>query len=139
MPFEEKLAWIMAAVSAVAYAVYLTLLLGQAGPTPLAEVAYVPIMLWSIGAAVVVAIVLRIVAAALAPEDAGQKDQRDREINRFGDHTGQSFVVIGGIAACVLAMAEADQFWIANVLYLAFVLSAVLGSLTKIAAYRKGF
>ncbi|MFB9889044.1 hypothetical protein [Planobispora takensis] len=139
MPFEEKLAWIMAAVSAVAYAVYLTLLLGQAGPTPLAEVTYVPIMLWSIGAAIVVAIVLRIVAAALAPEDAGQKDQRDREINRFGDHTGQSFVVIGGIAACVLAMAEADQFWIANVLYLAFVLSAVLGSLTKIAAYRKGF
>ena len=32
-------------------------------------------------------------------------------------------------------MLDIDQFWIANVLYLGFVLSAVLGSLAKIAGY----
>ncbi|WP_433256000.1 hypothetical protein ACQPYK_16050 [Streptosporangium sp. CA-135522] len=139
MPFEEKLAWIMAVVTTVAYATYLTLLLGRTGPTPLAEVPYVPTMLWTIGAAILASIVLRILVSALAPQDAGKKDQRDREINRFGEHAGQSFVVVGGVAACGLAMAEADQFWIANVLYLAFVLSSILGSIAKIVAYRRGF
>ncbi len=139
MPFEEKLAWIMAVVSAVAYAVYLALMLAATGQTPIPEVPYVATMLWSIGGAILASIVLRVVASALAPQDAGKKDQRDREISRFGDHVGQSFVVIGGIVATVLAMARVDQFWIANVLYLAFVLSAILGSFTKIAAYRRGF
>ncbi|MBB2913004.1 hypothetical protein FHS43_004299 [Streptosporangium becharense] len=139
MPFEEKLAWIMAGVSTAAYATYLTLLLVRAGSTPLAEVPYVPAMLWTIGAAILAGIVLRVVAAAMAPQDAGQRDQRDREINRFGEHAGQSFVVVGGVVACVLAMARVDQFWIANVLYLAFVLSAILGSVAKIVAYRRGF
>lgn len=40
---------------------------------------------------------------------------------------GQSFVVIGGVAALLMAMAEWEHFWIANVIYLAFVLSAILG------------
>lgn len=74
-----------------------------------------------------------------SPREAGKKDQRDREIYRFGEYAGQSFVVIGGIAALLMAMAEVPHFWIANVIYLAFVLSAMLGSVAKIVAYRKGF
>jgi hypothetical protein len=34
---------------------------------------------------------------------------------------------------------EVDYFWIANVLYLCFTLSAVLSSIAKIFAYRRGF
>ncbi|SEM55105.1 hypothetical protein [Nonomuraea pusilla] len=139
MSFEEKLAWNMAVVSAVAYVTYLVLLLGKAGGGPLADVPYAATMLWTIGSAVVVTIVLRVVVAALAPEDADRKDQRDREISRFGEHMGQSFVVTGAVAALGMAMAGVDQFWIANVLYLAFVLSAVTGSVAKIVAYRRGF
>ncbi|WP_327085148.1 hypothetical protein OIE66_22605 [Nonomuraea sp. NBC_01738] len=139
MSYEEKLAWIMAAVSTVAYGAYLTLLLGRAGPGPLDGTPYVATMLWTIGGAVIAAIVLRIVVEALAPGEARKRDQRDREINRFGEHIGQSFVVIGGVAAGAMAMAELDQFWIANALYLAFVLSAILGSVAKIFAYRRGF
>ena len=67
------------------------------------------------------------------------KDQRDKEINRLGEYTGQSFVVIGALAAMVLALVEVDWFWIANVVYLCFVLSAILGSATKLAAYRRDF
>jgi hypothetical protein len=52
---------------------------------------------------------------------------------------GRSFVVVGGVAALLLAMTAADHFWIANVIYLTFVLSAVLGSVAKIVAYRRGF
>lgn len=75
----------------------------------------------------------------LLAQEAGKKDQRDREIYRFGEYIGQSFVVMGGVAALLMAMAEWDHFWIANVIYLAFVLSAMLGSVAKIVAYRRGF
>jgi hypothetical protein len=67
-----------------------------------------------------------------------EKDQRDKEIYRFGEYTGQSFVTAGAIAALLMAMAEIAHFRIANAIYLAFVLSAVLGSVVKIVAYRRG-
>jgi hypothetical protein len=83
--------------------------------------------------------VLHIAVTIGTPCEAGQKDQRDREIHRFGEYVGQSFLVIGGVAALAMAMAELNHFWIANVVYLAFVLSAILSSLTKIVVYRLGF
>jgi hypothetical protein len=38
-----------------------------------------------------------------------------------------------------MALAELDHFWIANAIYLAFVLSTIVASAAKIVAYRKGF
>jgi len=38
MAFEEKRAWIMVVVSAAAYATYAAIVLGRAGPVPLADV-----------------------------------------------------------------------------------------------------
>lgn len=139
MAYEEKRAWIMLVVSAAAYAAYLIIIVGRAGPTPLAEVPYASALLWSIGIAIGVQILLTIVAGIAAPESAKKKDQRDREIHRLAEYIGQSFVIIGGVAALLMALAELDHFWIANVIYLAFVLSAVLGSVAKIFAYRRGF
>ncbi|MEV6680463.1 hypothetical protein AB0N09_26930 [Streptomyces erythrochromogenes] len=139
MAVEEKRAWIMIVVTVVSYAVYLALILGRSGDGPITEEPYAAALLWTVGAAIVASILLHITVALLSPEEGRTKDQRDREIHRFGDHIGQSFVVIGGVAGLVLAMAEADQFWIANAIYLAFVLSALLGSTAKIFAYRTGF
>jgi hypothetical protein len=51
---------------------------------------------------------------------------------------GQAFVVIGALGALVLALFDVDGFWIANVIYLCFVLSAILSSIAKIVAYRSG-
>ncbi|MGN9838555.1 hypothetical protein ACTMTI_10595 [Nonomuraea sp. H19] len=135
---EEKRAWIMVVVSLCAYGTYLAIVLGSAGGGPLTEVPYVAPLLWSIGGAIVASIVLHIAVSMAAPRDIGKKDQRDREIHRYGEYTGQWFLVLGGVAALVMAMAELDHFWIANVIYLAFVLSAVLGSVLKIVAYRRG-
>ena len=139
MALEEKRAWIMLVVAVGAYAVYLVVVLGRAGDAPLADVPYVPAMLWTIGGAIAAAIVLDIAAGINTHEDARLADQRDKEIGRFGEYAGQSFVVIGAVAALLLALAEVDHFWIANAIYLAFVLSAVLSSVTRIAGYRWGF
>jgi hypothetical protein len=35
-------------------------------------------------------------------------------------------------------MAEADHFWIANAIYAAFVLSALVSTPLKLVAYRRG-
>lgn len=139
MAFEEKRAWIMAVVAVGAYLAYVAVILGRAQGIPLAEVTYAATLLWSVGAAIAAAIALNILAAVASPKEANKKDQRDREINRFGEYAGQSFLVVGGVAVLALSMAEVDHFWIANTIYLAFVLSAALGAVAKIAAYRWGF
>lgn len=136
MAFEEKRAWIMLVVTIAAYAVYVITVLGRSGEIPLAEVPYVSTMLWTIGGAILATIVLHIVVSTASSDE---KDQRDREIARFGDYIGMSFVVIGAVAALLMSMAEWNHFWIANAIYLGFVLSAILGSVAKLAAYRWGF
>ncbi|MET0132016.1 MAG: hypothetical protein ABW215_00330 [Kibdelosporangium sp.] len=138
MSQEHKRAWIALLTTVAGYGTYLVLVLGRSGDTPLTEAPYVAAVLWTIGGSIVVAIVLNIAVGISSPEDRIQ-DQRDREINQFGDHIGQSFLVIGGLAALVMAMAESSHFWIANVIYLGFTLSSILGSCAKIAAYRWGF
>ena len=139
MSFREKSAWIIAVITVGAYAAYLTIILGRAENSPLTEVSYVSTLLWTIGAVIAVTIVAHIAVAIASPKDADIKDQRDREINRFGEYIGQSFVVVGAVAALGMSMAELNHFWIANVIYLAFVLSTLLGSAAKIVAYRRGF
>ncbi|MFF3327024.1 hypothetical protein [Streptomyces sp. NPDC002889] len=139
MAVEEKRAWIMLLVAIASYATYLAVVLGRPADVPLAQAPYVSALLWTVGAAIVGSIVLHIAVAAFSPKEANTKDQRDREIHRFGEYVGQSFVVIGGVAGLVLAMADIDQFWIANAIYLAFVLSSILGSAAKLVAYRLGF
>ena len=56
----------------------------------------------------------------------------------FGEYASRWFLVAGAAAALVMAMAKVDYFWIANVIYLGFVLWAVAGSARKLMAYRRG-
>ena len=139
MTHEEKRAWIMLAQAVVAYTVYVVTVTGRAHGYRLAGVAYADVLLWTVGAAIVFSTVAEIVIAIVNPRASRAKDVRDKEIGRLGEYTGQSFVIIGAVAAMLMAMAGWDRFWIANVIYLCFVLSAVLGSITKVVAYRGGF
>lgn len=139
MSSEEKRAWVMAVVTFGAYASYVALILAQAGSGPLTAVPYISTMLWTIGAAIVANVALTAAVALSAPKDCDKKDMRDKQIYRFGEYIGQSFVVAGAVAALGMSMARLGYFWIANVIYLAFVLSAILASVAKIVAYRRGF
>ena len=139
MSYEEKGTWVYLVVSVTGYAVYLFLVL----PEFLSGVAvdvidYVPAMLWTIGGAIVAAIVLRILVEIVVPSGSTRGDVRDKEIDRLGERVGNAFLVIGAIGALVLAMFEGGYFWIANVIYLCFVLSAILSSVTKVIVYRRG-
>jgi len=99
--------------SAGAYLVYLAIVLGRVVSTPVGHVSYV------------------------APGDR-RSDVRDKEIYRFGEYASRWFVVAGAAAGFAMALARWDYFWIANVIYLGFVLWAVAGSVVKLAAYQRG-
>ncbi|MEU6343989.1 hypothetical protein ABZ883_23955 [Streptomyces sp. NPDC046977] len=139
MAVEEKRAWIMVVVTIASYAAYLTVVLGRAGGASPAGAPYVAALVWSVGAAIAASVLLHIAVSVTSAREGRVKDQRDREIHRFGEYVGHSFVVAGAVAGLVLAMAGSDRFWIANAIYLAFVLSAVVGSAAKIVSYRLGF
>ena len=139
MSFKEKSTWIIAITTVGTYLAYAILILGRAEHDPLTEVPYTSTLLWTISAMIVIATVAHIVAAIASPEDAEKEDQRDQEIDRYGEYFGSWLVTIGALVALCMAMVELDYFWIANVIYLALVLSTLLASATKILAYRRGF
>jgi hypothetical protein len=136
--YEEKGTWVYLVTSAVAYAVYVAIVLGQALRMPVTHVSYVPVLLWTAGASIVASTVLRTLVETASPSDSRRGDVRDKEISRFGEHASRWFVVAGAAAGLAMAMARWDYFWIANVIYLGFVLWAVAGSAVKLAAYRRG-
>jgi hypothetical protein len=135
---QEKRAWIMLVVSAAAYAVYVAVILSRAGGHPLVRVPYAATLLWTVGASIGASIVAETALGVVNRGESRLKDERDRQIGTLGDQVGSSFVIIGAVAGMLMAMAGWDRFWIANVIYLCFFLSAILGSVTKVIAYRKG-
>ena len=147
MSSEERGQWVYLVVIAVTYGAYLVIILGQLGQTAPADIDYVPLMLAAIGIGIVLAIVGRIVveivggiSAEMAGHAASQEaDVRDRDIGRFGEYFAGTLLGVGMIVPFVLTLAEFDYFWIANAMYLAFVLSALVGAAVKLVAYRRGF
>lgn len=139
MSFEEKGTWIYLVIALVVPAFYFANVLGQVGETPVTEIAYVRPMITAIIVAIVASIVAHIVVAIASPKEADKKDERDKHINRFGEYVGGLVLAVGAVGVLVLTMAEFDHFWIANVLYAAFILQALTSTTVKIIAYRRGF
>ncbi|GII79532.1 hypothetical protein Sru01_45140 [Sphaerisporangium rufum] len=137
MTHEEKRSWIHLVVTVLAYTGYVIVVTGRAEGRPLPEVPYAAALLWTIGGAIVASMAAEIGMAVIQPRASRAVDVRDREIGRYGEHVGQSFVVIGAVAAMLMAVAGWDRFWIANVVYLCFVLASILGSVTKVVLYRR--
>lgn len=138
MSYEEKGTWAYLVASAGAYAVYLVIVLDRVLRTPVGQVPYVALLLWTCGASIVAATVIRTLIETASPSESRRADVRDKEIGRFGDQAARWFVIAGAAAALGMAMARWDYFWIANVIYLGFVLWAVVGSVLRLVAYRRG-
>jgi protein-S-isoprenylcysteine O-methyltransferase Ste14 len=139
MSFQEKSTWIYAVISVIVPGVYFATVIGQLQNTAVTEIAYQGTMLATIGLGIALAIIGHIAVAMSSPKDADKSDERDTNINRYGEYVG-SFVLYGGmLGALGLALAESEQFWIANAIYSTFILAALATSAVKIVAYRRGF
>jgi hypothetical protein len=137
MSYEEKGTWVYLVAVVGAYAVYLAIILGRLQSTPVAEVPYAWVLLWTTVASVVATTAGRTLVETPRPSDSRRTDVRDKEIHRFGEYASRWFVVGGAAAGFFMALAKVDYFWIANVIYLGFVLWAIAGSVVKLA-YRRG-
>ena len=138
MSYEEKGTWVYLVTSAAAYLVYLAIMLGRVASTPVDQVPYVAVLLWTCGASIVANMAGRMLVEMARPSDSRRADVRDKEIYRSGEYASRWFLVAGAAAAMLMAMAKWDYFWIANVIYLGFVLWAAGGSVLKLVAYRRG-
>jgi hypothetical protein len=142
MVYQERNVWSSLVVTLVGLAVYVTVVLREAGGGPLTAVDWAPIMLWTIVATIVVSIVVSIVWGILAgmrePAGVGKSDIRDRDIARMGTRVEQSFVAIAGVLVLVLCAVHADWFWIANTMFFGFAVAAVVGGIARVIAYRRG-
>lgn len=139
MSYEEKGVWVYIVSVIVTATVYVVLLLNQLDGASLAEVDFGPMILWSIGISIALNIVLRILVEILRPSDSYKVDARDKAIARRAGYVNGVVVSIGMIVPLVLAVIDADNFWVANAIYAAFVLAAVVSSVVQIVSYRRGF
>jgi hypothetical protein len=152
MSWEEKITWVSAVVAVVVPVAYFAVILSQLGDVPVAEIAYQRTLLIAIGVSIVMTIIGAImtgIGTGVAAEirepgstdemDIGRSDERDKEIGRKGDLVGFYVSSVGVVIALGITMLEYEYFWIANVLYLSFVLGAVIGSVVKLVSYRRGF
>ena len=139
MTFLEKSNWVVLVVAVPTLLVYAALVVPQVLGKPIAEVSWVQPMIFAIVAFIVANVLGNVVAAASNPSEADKNDERDREIDRFGERVGNWLLVAGSIAALGLAMTRADHFWIANAIFVGGLTGALLSSVTKIAAYHGPF
>ncbi len=143
MSYEERGQWVYIVVNVLTLGGYAAFVAWQSRSVPLTEVDYLPAMLWAIGIAIALSIVGRIgmeIAAEVArPGDSHEADVRDREIGRLGEYFSGTLLAVFMIVPFALVLAELDHFWIANAMYAAFALSALVGTAVKLVAYRRGF
>jgi hypothetical protein len=150
MSFDEKVTWVEAFVFAIVPAVYFTKVLGQLTSVPASDIAYQRPMLIAIGVSIVLTILGSIatgIGSGISAEitapgsgaDIGRTDERDKQINRRGELIGYYVSSAGVVGAMALTMLEYPYFWIANSLYLGFVIAAIVSAAVKIVAYRRGF
>ena len=142
MVYEERNTWATLIATVITVPIYIVIVLMSADGGPLTDVNWVPILLWTMGASIVGAIVISIVWGILAgmrdPSGVGASDQRDRDISRFGNRLGYGVLVGAALVALVLSMVEADWFWIGNALFLGFALATLVGDIARVVAYRRG-
>ena len=150
MPFEEKITWVNAVVAVVVPVVYFAIMLGRLGDVSAADISFQWPLLSAIGASVVLTIVGSILAGIgtgisaelrgrSASDDIDRKDERDKTISRHGDLIGYYVASAGMVGVLALTMLQYEYFWIANALYLSFVVATLVASLVKLVAYHRGF
>lgn len=162
MTFEEKTTWVSGLVTLIAVGWYASVIVGQIGQVPVEAIAYQRPLLVAVGAMIVLTIVGSIATAIASAiggavggairaemrgeravdyvaDDVGRTDERDAMIEARGDRMAYYVLAVLMVGALALAMLERPHFWVANAMFAAFVVAALVAAVVKLAAYRRGF
>jgi hypothetical protein len=138
MSYEERGVWVQLLSFSAGYVVYLAIVVPRLFHAPAAHVSYSPPLVVTALASALIAVLVRSALEVARPSDSGKPDVRDRDIKRFGEHASRWCVIGGATAGLIGANAHWAYFWIANVIWLGFVLWAVVDSVLRLVAYRRG-
>jgi len=138
MSYEEKGVWTTLFFMAGAYIAYLAIIVPQLLQTPPAHVNYILPLTFTAIPSAIIALLVRSALELFSPSDSSKADARDRDIKRFGEHASRWCVAGGAMLGLWGAVGHWDYFWIANVIWLGFVLWIVVGSVLMLVAYRRG-
>jgi drug/metabolite transporter (DMT)-like permease len=137
--YEEKGQWVYLIANVLTFGGYAAIMAGQVGGGgPVADIDYVPTLLTAIGIAVGLSVLGRILVEIVYRSDSYKEDVRDRDIGRFGEYVAGLLLGVGMLVPFGLTIIKADHFWIANAMYAAFALSAFVGTVVRLVAYRRG-
>ena len=149
MTMDERGVWVYLVAVVVTSGAYLAVMIPRTLSEPIAEISWVTPMLWALGVSVFSTIVGSIVAAigsAVAISTRGDNpkvelasDERDKEIKRYGDRKTYGILGASMFVTLVLTMIGADLFWIANAVFVFGTTGAIVETIVKIRAYRRGF
>ncbi len=162
MSFEEKVTWVSGAVTLIVASWYVSVVAGPIGEVPVEAIAYRRPLLIAVGAMIVFTILGTIataigtaiggaiggaIRAEMRGEDPGEvvvhdidrTDERDADIDARGDRAAYFVSSVLMVGALALAMLERPHFWIANAMFAAFVVASLVGTVVKLAIYRRGF
>ena len=149
MTAEQRSVWVYLAVVVITSTAYFAVVIPRAVSQPIEDVSWITPMLWTIGFSIVGTIIGSIVGAiggavglairGIEPKDELEGDLRDKDIKRLGDRRAALVSSGAMFAVLVLAMTGADLFWIGNLVFLAGTVGALVETITKIVAYRRGF
>jgi hypothetical protein len=148
MTMDERTVWAYLGIVMVTSGTYLVLVVTRVLTHPVEEISWVRPMLWAIGLSVTATVISAVLSATAARSGARSRgpdgevgplsDVRDREIDRRGQRASSGVLGAGFGAALVLAMFDADTFWIGNALFVFGTVGAIVETTTKIRLYRRG-
>lgn len=141
MTYSERNTWAQLASTVVVLAVYIPIVVGLASSGAPTGWTWLAPMLVVIGLGILLSIIGSIVwniAAGIRRGIDTATDERDRHISHIADRVGQAFLVIAALIAIVLCAMQVAPFWIAQVLFAGFAVSALVGGVTSVILYRAG-
>ena len=148
MAMEERGAWAQVIATSVTTIAYAIVIVPRALRGPIADVSWVTPMIVTIAVSIVAVVVGSIVAgvsgAALltirgrdVTSELG-KDHRDLLIANNGRLRAFWVYSLLSFGALVLAMIDADTFWIGHWVYATATVGTLIEAATKIRSYRRG-
>ncbi|WP_062204592.1 hypothetical protein [Demequina salsinemoris] len=102
------------------------------------------IAMGSIVVVIIAGVIVSTIGGAISATVRGEEpefeegDERDKQIENYGDAKGLSVGSFGALGAIILAMNDVDPFWIAQLLFAVGLLGGIVGAALKLRAYSRG-
>ena len=130
MTFREKSNWAVIGVLTVVFGGYVVAVASRAASARTEQPEIIDLAVWGVIGIVVLLVIVHIAMAAIAPPLRGEHARME------GRQAGYAILAAGAVIAVVIALNDADAFWVANVLITALVAGEIANAAAAIAHER---